>query len=99
MPRPFHLMWVMPPQGVIRQESGTAHGVSPAFDKLFSEGMWIKPRTPRMNRERTEGERPVSGSTVQRWEAVFRRERRPVSLDRALAAHNPPKYPICGQDS
>ena len=33
--------------------------------------------------QRAEGERPELGDR-QRWEAVFRRERRPASLDRFL---------------
>ena len=39
-------------------------------------------RRPGRDRERAEGERPGSGPEKQRWEAVFRRERRPGSLDR-----------------
>ena len=54
---------------------------------LFSGGMWKKPGVPVKNRERTEGERPGSGPNRQRWEAVFRRERRPASLDRTEEAN------------
>ena len=39
-------------------------------------------RRPGRDRERAEGERPGPGPAKQRWEAVFRRERRPGSLDR-----------------
>ena len=40
-------------------------------------------------REPAEGERPGSGPYAQRWEAVFRRERRPVSLDRISLGGRP----------
>ena len=43
-------------------------------------------RRPGDLRERAEGERPGSGPGKQRWEAVFRRERRPGSLDRFSTA-------------
>ena len=43
-------------------------------------------RRPGISRERAEGERPGSGPEKQRWEAVFRRERRPGSLDRFSTA-------------
>ena len=43
-------------------------------------------RRPGGDRERAEGERPGSGPGKQRWEAVFRRERRPGSLDRFSTA-------------
>ena len=43
-------------------------------------------RRPGRDRERAEGERPGSGPEKQRWEAVFRRERRPGSLDRFSTA-------------
>ena len=43
-------------------------------------------RRPGGDRERAEGERPRSGPGKQRWEAVFRRERRPGSLDRFSTA-------------
>ena len=58
---------------------------APAVFYFETEGMCIGEnniRHPGDHRERAEGERPGPGPAKQRWEAVFRRERRPVSLDR-----------------
>ena len=53
---------------------------------LEREGERTRPWRPGHSRERTEGERPGFGPMMQRWEAVFRRERRPGSLDRFFRA-------------
>ena len=58
---------------------------APAVFYFETEGMCIGEnniRRPGDHRERAEGERPGPGPAKQRWEAVFRRERRPASLDR-----------------
>jgi hypothetical protein len=59
---------------------------APAVFYFETEGMCIGEnniRRPGDHRERAEGERPELCDR-QRWEAVFRRERRPESLDRFL---------------
>ena len=48
-------------------------------------------------RERAEGERPGPGPAKQRWEAVFRRERRPESLDRFSTAGGCPPADLAWQ--
>ena len=68
------------------------HGGRPSGARRFyfeTEGMCADEndiRRPGRGRERAEGERPGSGPEKQRWEAVFRRERRPGSLDRFSTA-------------
>lgn len=60
---------------------------APAVFYFETEGMCIGEnniRRPGNHRERAEGERPGPGPAKQRWEAVFRRERRPGSLDRPI---------------
>ena len=62
---------------------------APAVFYFETEGMCIGEnniRRPGDHRERAEGERPGPGPAKQRWEAVFRRERRPGSLDRFSTA-------------
>ena len=62
---------------------------APAVFYFETEGMCIGEnniRRPGDHRERAEGERPGPGPAKQRWEAVFRRERRPGSLDRFFRA-------------
>lgn len=93
MLRPFHLMRVMPPEGVIpeRKPERTLqaalsvrlffHGQLPGIS-FAKEGENAAGVPAAIRRERAEGERPGPGPHTQRWEAVFRRERRPVSLDR-----------------
>ena len=75
---------------------------APAVFYFETEGMCIGEnniRRPGDHRERAEGERPGPGPAKQRWEAVFRRERRPVSLDRffrfGISARVPGLF-VCG---
>ncbi|EFB77358.1 hypothetical protein SUBVAR_04164 [Subdoligranulum variabile DSM 15176] len=64
---------------------------------VFFPGKEVK-RGPRTVPRRAEGERPVFRE-VQRWEAVFRRERRPASLDRFFRVRGLPCTSFCGKVS
>ena len=73
---------------------------APAVFYFETEGMCIGEnniRRPGDHRERAEGERPGPGPAKQRWEAVFRRERGPVSPDRTQGGPCLSfRDPICG---
>ena len=73
---------------------------APAVFYFETEGMCIGEnniRRPGDHRERAEGERPGPGPAKQRWEAVFRRERRPESLDRFSTAGGCPPADLAWQ--
>ena len=81
----------MPPEGrlpVIESFDGGGPLGPPPFSvyPLFSGGMWKKTRRPGPGPGADRGGAPWVRARSQRWEAVFRRERRPASLDRTEKA-------------